>query len=451
LAFTMAAAVAVTLSCVHPVTAQLPAPPVVGDGPFQLGGWGDVTVGRAWQVDGTRKLDATDLAAAVMAWGQLGARASYFFEMDVAKRTAETWTGREADQRFAPVRMYLEYSFNDLLRVRAGRFLTPIGQWNEAFAAPLTWTPTRPLATFRPFAKSLTGLLVAGSGSLGGHDAGYALFWAPIGDFDHDIDDAQESSFKHAFGGRAAVELHQGITLGASAARLQRSRPHDAEGYAYGEAYASADDLPLRSTSFQGAEDPGPTLRDEDATARTLLAADFRWEGERAQLLAEGTWLMASAPAPYEGGMFVLGALRLVGPVWGVGKVERYQPVEGQIAHLGYVGLTGRFSPHLVIKAGRELTDWTSPRIPDGWFLSFSSLFSAEAAGRRRQVRARRAPCAWWRTSPGIPPTPTSSSSDVSFSSASGSGPTAPLHAPSTSRPRPPFASSSARPSSVRR
>lgn len=378
----MAALLTAGLGFLHPAAAQLPAPPVFGDGLIQLGGWGDVTLGRAWKADGTRKLDVTDLAAALMAWGQLGARASYFVEMDVAKRTTETWTGREADQRFQPVRMYLEYTFNDLLRVRAGRFLTPIGQWNEAFAAPLTWTPTRPLATFRPFAKSLTGLLVAGSGVLAGHDAGYALFWAPQGDFDSDYDDPQESSFKHALGGRAAIELKPGVTLGLSAARLRRSHPHEAEGFDYGDGEAYA--------AFRGARAPAAlpgtrtvtiprlnadALRDEDLTARNLLALDFRWDGSRAQIQAEGTWLLPAGAAPYEGGAFVVGAVRVAGPVWAVAKVERYQPVEGATANLGYLGLTARTGRHLVIKAGREFTDRTSPRIPDGWFLSLSSIF----------------------------------------------------------------------------
>jgi hypothetical protein len=109
--------------------------------------------------------------------------------------------------------------------------------------------------------------------------------------------------------------------------------------------------------------------------ARTLLAADFKWEGERAQLQAEGTWLMASGAAAYEGGVFTVLAVRIAGPVWGVGKLERYQPVEGATANLGYLGLTARPSPHLVVKVGRELTDLTSSRIPDGWFLSLSSIF----------------------------------------------------------------------------
>ena len=361
----MAAALAAGSGFVHPAAAQLPAPPVVGPGLFQLGGWGDLTLGRAWQPNGTRKLQATDLAAALMAWGQLGARASYFVELDVAKRTADTWTGLEANQRFAPVRMYLEYTFSDLFRVRAGRFLTPIGQWNEAFAAPLTWTPTRPLATFRTFAKSLTGLLLAGSGDLHGHDAGYALFWAPQSNYDHGYDDPQESSFKNAVGGRAAVELLPGLTVGASAARLQRSRPYNGEGPEYGEDYVGT----LPDTLLN------PPLRTEDATPRTLLGVDLEWEGTRARIQSGGTWLLQTATEAYEGGAFVVTAVRIAGPVWGVGKVEQYQPVGGGSANLGYLGLTARPGSHFVIKVGRELTDRTSPQVPDGWFLSLSCIF----------------------------------------------------------------------------
>jgi len=319
------------------------------------GGYASVTFNHPEHpgADGKRD-DVSELAAALMAWGEISTRATYFVEMDMAKRTHETWTGREAEEDLIPVRLYLEYAANDLLRLRVGRFLTPIGEWNEIHAEPLTWTPMRPLATYRPFAKSLTGLLIAGEGSVKGHDTGYALFWAPGLDFDNDIESSEESSFVRAEGARVATELRSDLYLGFSLARLRRSRPFYLD---------------------EPGGVPEPPEQEEDVVDRTLLGLDLRWTSTRAEIMGEGNWLAARGSAPYEGGGYLLGALRVAGPLWAVGKGEVYSPVDGHEATMGYAGLTVRHGPHLVVKFGRQFTSRPSHRIPDGWFLSFSSLF----------------------------------------------------------------------------
>ncbi len=324
-------------------------------GPFEWGGYASLTLSRPeHRVSGDDAIQVNELAAALMAWGELTPRASYFLEWDAAKRTTETWSGRETEENLMPVRLYLEYAFSDLLRLRVGRFLTPIGQWNEIHAEPLTWTPIRPLVTYRPFAKSLTGALLAGETSLKGHDAGYALFWAPGLDFDHDVESGEESQFVRAVGARVAAEVHPGLVIGLSAARERRTRP-----FVFDE--------------HNGL--PEPTGREQDQTDRTLLGGDMSWQGSNAEVMAEGTWLMAEGPEPYEGGAYLLGAFRLKGGLWGVAKGEAYSPVDGHHATTGYAGLTYRGGPHVVVKLGRQFANRSSTRIPDGWYLSFSSLF----------------------------------------------------------------------------
>jgi hypothetical protein len=333
---------------VTPVIGQLPAPPVVGDGPFQVGGYGSITFSLPEQPESASAV--SELAAALLTWGQISPRTSYFAELDMAKRTAETWTGREYDRRFAPVRMCLEYTASDLLRFRVGRFLTPVGQWNEQHAEPLTWTPTRPLSTYLPFAKSLNGILVAGEGAAGRHDVGYALYWAPSLDLDGDVG-AEESRYVNALGARVAGAVLPGLTVGLSAARIRRSRPVEAPD----------------STGTEG--------REEDKGGRALLGADLRWEAGRVDLSAEATFLAASERSPYEGGAFGIAAVRVYGPVWAVVRAETYDPLDGRSVRVGFTGVTVRAGPHLVAKAGRQFSQHPSIRIPDGWFVSFSSLF----------------------------------------------------------------------------
>lgn len=334
-----------------PAAGQLPAPPVVGRGPFQVGGYAGLTLSHAERPEKTERPEVSEMVAAILAWGQISQRASYLLEVDLAKQTTETWTGREADNWLLPVRAYAEYTASDLLRLRLGRFLTPVGQWNEHHAEPLTWTPTRPLTTYRPFAKSLDGILAAGSGSVGSRDLGYAVFWSPTGTAKED----EESSFLWATGGRLALALRPGLTLGVSGMGMKRSEPEEWE-------------------AFEGPEEHEEG-REDDQDARALLGADLRWDGFRFQVSAEGVWLPATEHGGSEGGGFLQAAIRLTDRVWGVGRGEGYRLPGNDDVQVGFAGLTLRYSPRFVAKLGWQFTDQPSPRIPDGWFFSISSLF----------------------------------------------------------------------------
>ncbi len=357
----MGTAFAALFVVVHPVAAQLPAPPVSAASHFVWGGYASLTVSHPEHVaPGGDAIQVNELAAALMAWGAITPRASYFVEWDAATQTSETWTGRTAQQNLTPVRLYMEYAFSDLFRVRVGRFLTPIGQWNEIHAEPLTWTPLRPLVTYRPFAKSLNGALLAGEGSLDGHDAGYALFWAPGLDFDNDTEAGEESQFIHALGGRVAMEVLPGLYVGLSAASERRSTPRIS---------------PDQTTGTSSGGEQEQEIEQEDLTNRTLLGGDLSWTGADVEVMAEATWLARTESQPGEGGAYVVGSFRLRGPLWAVGESEFYTPVDGQRVGLGYAGLTYRSGAHLVVKFGREFATHSSSRVPDGWFLSLSSLF----------------------------------------------------------------------------
>lgn len=354
-AISQIAIAALLFVCAPPAFAQLPAPPVVGTGPIQLGGYASLTLSRPEHPETAEGVEVSELAAALMAWGQISPRTSYLVELDMAKRTSDTWTGREADQRLVPERMYVEYTAAELLRFRVGRFLTPVGQWNERHAEPLTWTPTRPLTTYRPFAKSLSGVLVGGEGTLTGRDIGYALYWAPSLDVDGDLDEAEENAFVNALGARVAAVVRPGLTLGVSAGRLRQSRPEEVE--------------PPGETDGVGEG------REEDEGGRALVSADLRWVTRGVELSAEATALAPAEGEPREEGAYVMAAVRLYGPIWAVTRGETYRPVDGRSLRVGFAGLTLRANRYLVAKLGRQFSQHPSIRIPDGWFVSFSSLF----------------------------------------------------------------------------
>lgn len=342
-----------------PLAAQLPAPAVSRPEPIHLGGYGSVVAGNS-NGGGDSRTGVDAVAASLLLSGTVRPRLSYFGELEAASLTEENWSGRREGRNLEVERLYAEYAFADALRLRAGRFLTPIGQWNEVHAEPLTWTALRPLTTYRPFAKSTTGLMAAGALVLGGRDVGYALYAAAPG---LGTPGREERRFVQAVGGRAAAELAPGLLVGASVGRLRASHPRE------------VDDDSTGAEHFDAGDAAGDDDRDEEAHPRTLLGADFSWSIGRIELLSEAVALSSEAGQSNERGAFLQGVFRVVGPVYAVGRTEIYEDVDGRRLHIQTLGATARPTRHLTLKLGRQIVDHPSPRARDGWFVSASALF----------------------------------------------------------------------------
>jgi len=341
--------------------AQMPAPAVSSSRLFHLGGYGSLALGQS-HVDARRdSLNLSEAAAALLISGTAWNRFSYFGELDLASRGSENWTGRQDDRTLELERLYAEYTVSDRLRVRAGRFLTPVGQWNENHAEPLTWTTLRPLTTYRPFAKSSTGILVAGETAFGGRELGYAAYLAPP-NLTHDT--PEESSFVHAAGARLALEVSPGTYLGVSGIAFKGSRPEFPDDGEEGSEGADSGDL----------EDHGEG-RQEDEGDRGLLGVDLLTRVHGVELSGEAVWLQASGIEPAHRGFFLQGVVPLAGTLFGVARTERYDPVDTGPLWSYSIGATWRASSRLVVKLDRHFTDRRSERIPSGWFVSISSLF----------------------------------------------------------------------------
>ncbi|HEU0299902.1 MAG TPA: hypothetical protein VFR37_10615 [Longimicrobium sp.] len=383
-----AAAFALAAAPVAPAAAQLPAPPASAPGPLSAGGYASLTLRRAQGDSAGTEIDLNEAAAALLLSGTPWQRLSYFAEIEAASVSRETFTGREEERWLEVERAYVEWSASDALRLRLGRFLTPVGQWNEIHAAPLTWTAARPLTTYRAFAKSTTGAMLAGQVALGPRDAGYALWASPFG-----VDprgEGEESAFLRAAGGRVAFELLPGLYLGASAAGFRASRalgdPEPEEEEEEEEEnrlstlrpsvlHPAATHEPGHREDPEDPEDPDDDDREEDREARVLLGADVAWRIGGLHLLAEATRLSASEDEPAETGAFVQTALPLVRNVHLTGRVEVYDPVvSGRLSIYG-AGLAWRPTPRLTLKVERQGTDRPSRRVANGWLVSLSGLF----------------------------------------------------------------------------
>jgi hypothetical protein len=330
--------------------AQLPAPPASSPNRIHAGGYAAVVL-RAPEAAPLEHGRITEAVIAGLVSGSITPRLTYFVEVEGVSSSHENFTGRQEDEALALERLYAEYTVRDAFRLRVGRFLTPIGQWNELHAEPLTWTSVRPLATYRSFAKSTTGLLAAGEVALGTHDAGYALYAAPLGSHAHDPDEVE---FARAFGGRAAIALRPGVWLGASAASLRETRPR-----------MVLDDDPQE----RGDE------REEDARYRYLGGIDARVTAFGVELLAEATYLSSADTVHAERGGFVQVAAPIVAGFHAVGRVESFSRVAGHTIGGGTIGLTWRGPRGLTLKLERQMVDDRPPAVAHGWFLSASTLF----------------------------------------------------------------------------
>jgi hypothetical protein len=118
-------------------------------------------------------------------------------------------------------RLYGEYSFSNLLNVRAGRFLTPIGRWNQIHAAPLVWTTIRPMATQQLFPLNIDGLMVHGALALeqlgwGENSLEYSAYVEMVRDMEEDRD---EPEYERSRGAR--LVFNSSVDIGLSVAQFE--------------------------------------------------------------------------------------------------------------------------------------------------------------------------------------------------------------------------------------
>jgi hypothetical protein len=182
-------------------------------------------------------------------------------------------------------RLYADYRIADSLSVRAGKFLTPIGRWNQEHSDPQTWTVLRPLISQSAFPTNVTGLMAFGSAPVGSQWVDYQLFASNGGEW---RSSPHLHPFDSAVGGRVASTLDPHLQIGLSAARFSQS------------------DFPL--STFH------------------LLGVDATWSWRRAEVSAEGIQRQThSGEAAEEHGWFVQAALPVSERWWIVSRVEAYK------------------------------------------------------------------------------------------------------------------------------
>jgi hypothetical protein len=99
-------------------------------------------------------------------------------------------------------RLYAEYRFSDSATLRAGKFLTPIGRWNQEHSDPQTWTVLRPLISQSAFPLNATGLMLLGSVPVRSQWIDYQVYASNGGDW---RSSPHTHDFERGFGARVST------------------------------------------------------------------------------------------------------------------------------------------------------------------------------------------------------------------------------------------------------
>jgi len=268
-AFVTLALVALGLFAARPAHAQSPSPPPdgytlggglpLGRSGVRLGGY--ITVDFENPSDERATLTFDD--ASLFVFGDLGSRVRFFMEAEATQFWQIDSAGRvDAANNGDLERLYFDYLHDDAFKVRTGKFLTPVGTWNEIHPDPLTWTVSRPVASFAAFPTFTTGIQAFGTWAGDRRDVDYNLFVQHNPSIDRSTGDRHTEQM---VGGR--VRLRQGAwQIGVPAVRYVEYETREVVMFSGADLVAQAGRLEVRGEATAG------RVRSSDGHTRTEYA-----------------------------------------------------------------------------------------------------------------------------------------------------------------------------------
>lgn len=315
----------------------------------------DYRPGQGWTVPGTnisiggyaavdyRNLTGSPASLAIdnlsllLHWEGEG-RLRLFAEVSVENPLVyESGSGQLKGQSYAALeRVYGDYLYSDAIKLRVGKFLTPIGRWNVIHADPLVWTTSRPLITERAFPTNATGAMVYGTVAVAGRQFDYSVYgsigseWRPNPRLD---------PFSEAYGAHVATSVSTRSELGLSLVSFEQ--------------------------------------RSSVGEHRKLVGLDYSWSRERVELSAEAAYRFSDAGSRFdEKGLFVQGVIPLSRHWYAVARYEFYDPAgSAPDISLRLLGLAYKPAPWLVMKLEARDGVHLSAFAPAGVQASVSVLY----------------------------------------------------------------------------
>ncbi len=304
---------------------------------LRIGGFSTVEIEREEGESGEIALDSLNFLISYQPIDRL----RIFSEIEVdgllRVRTDDGEVESDPDANFE--RLYADWSQNDALNLRVGKFQTPIGRWNLVPAEPFTWMATDPVQIDRAFDEHQTGLALFGSFYPGGKQLKYWVYGQVFDPLDPS-DDPEPAD--RSVGGR----LEFGDELA---------------GWSVGSSFLASE---------------------VDRRWSYLGGLDAEWRRGNLELTSELVIGGGDVPERDLWGVYVQAAYGLRGlhPVlrklYAVGRYEYFDPTDsGDDSNIGDLGLTWVPKSYLIFKAGYRFTDRETEDVRRGFFGSFSVLF----------------------------------------------------------------------------
>jgi hypothetical protein len=260
-----------------------------------------------------------------------------FSEFDYEKPLSPQSDNAEDRERYLSLeRIYLDYSLTETTTLRIGKFLTPIGRWNQLHAAPLVWTTSRPLVTTRAFPTNVTGAMLSSSLFVAGESIDFSIYATGGAEV---APNPAIDTFSEAIGGRAVIALAPQTQLGVSYVSFEQSKTGDER--------------------------------------KSLIGADLQWKRDRYQLSVEALYRFSSrGSARDERGAFIQFIAPLSERLYAVTRYEHYRAVDpNESVNTAVVGLNMRVTPALVVKGEWVHSSRNTIGAPTGFLSSISVLF----------------------------------------------------------------------------
>ncbi|MHB9022379.1 MAG: hypothetical protein ACYC3A_11210 [Halothiobacillus sp.] len=275
----------------------------------------------------------------------------FFTEIELGRPLVFTPAGLSTSHTdFDIERLYVDHNLSARTTLRIGKFLTPIGRWNQIHADPLVWTVSRPLTTSTAFAKNATGLQIYGTWPLADSSIDYQVFL----DNSNDLDPTEGHESVYA-DPETQPNPPNAFRQGAGARLKYRSLNDDLQ-------------IGLSVDHFEMKNQPG---------YKNLVGADVFYTHNRVEIQSELVYRKDENFAhKTEWGGYVQAVVPLIEHFYGVLAHERYQaelfdePVNSNI-----VDITYRPTPPFSIKLEHRQSTGAVQLAPSGWFVSMALLF----------------------------------------------------------------------------
>jgi hypothetical protein len=244
--------------------------------------------------------------------------------------------GSDSSPYVALERLYVDYRASDSVSFRVGKFLTPIGRWNQEHSDPQVWTVLRPLISESAFPTNATGVMVFGSLPIGSQWIDYQTYASDGGDL---RSSPRSHPFDRAIGGRISTALNPDLQVGVSLSRFTQSD--------------------FANTEFN------------------LVGVDAVWTWRRTKFSGEVISRHGNdGNTAEEHGWFAQAVTPISDRWWAVARLEAYQrAVDATENRTALVGIVYRSGSHWVFKA-----EWAQPSrdaagLPSGLLSSLTLVY----------------------------------------------------------------------------